>query len=131
MRNRILAALVTTSFLAAGAAFAADSSSSTAPSTDHTQPAMTAPVSSPATTPSTMASDTMKLSTAKGIVKSFDAKTRTLTLKDDQAFTLDEGLKGTDLKKDQNVALTFKADGQKKIVTQYTIEKAEKAPVQG
>ena len=79
----------------------------------------------------TMGSDVIKLGTANGIVKSFDSKTRTLTLMDDQSFTLDQSLIGKDLKADQHVALTYKNDGQKKVVTHYSIEKQEKTPANG
>jgi glucose dehydrogenase len=129
MRIHILATLAASSLLAAGAAFAADTAKpeATTPSMDHAQPAMSAPAAVTApVTPST--SDVMRLGTANGIVKSFDLKTRTLTLKDDQSFVLDETLTGKDLKADQAVALTFKADGTKKIVTQYKIAKT---PIQG
>ena len=132
MKFRILSAIAFSTVLAS-AAFAADAAKpgSTMPGTEHAQPAMGSTTTDTAAPSSTMGSDVVKLSTANGIVKSFDAKSRTLTLKDDQSFTLDESLKGKDLKADQHVALTFKADGQKKVVTQYTIEKEQKAPVNG
>jgi hypothetical protein len=83
------------------------------------------------TAPANSSADVMKLGMANGIVKSFDKTNHTLTLADNQSFVLDGSLKGKDLKADQHITLTFKQDGDKRIVTQYKIEKQETAPTQG
>jgi hypothetical protein len=118
MRN-ILGALTVTTMLAAGAAFAAD-----VQPTQPTQPGSTAPAASSTTssttTTTTEKTDVMKLSHA-GVVKSFDAKTHMLTLKDGSSFVLDESMKGDDLKANDKIALNYKTDGTKKIVVDYKI----------
>jgi opacity protein-like surface antigen len=126
----LLTALALSTALA-GAAFAADTAKPTtsAPAT----PSMSQPSTVPSTGTTTAApvSDVMKLGSTSGIVKSFDATSHKLTLADNQSFLLDQGMKGKDLKADQHVSITFKQDGEKKIVTQYKIEKQETAPTQG
>lgn len=136
MRTRLLGVLTLSSLLAAGAAFAADSTmpGSTAPAVS--APAVSAPVvsapavSTPAastststtsTTTTTIKSDAMKMSHA-GVVKSFDAKTHMLTLQDGSSFMLDGSLKGEDLKANDKVTFNYKTDGQHKIVTDYKID---------
>src|SRR5262249_22612521 len=112
--------------LAAGTAFAADTAKpdANAPAMP-AQPGMSTPTASaPSATHNTSApsaSEVTKVNTATGIVKSFDAKTGMLTLMDDQSFKLDKGVDGKDLKASEHVALTYKTDGGKKIVTDFKV----------
>jgi hypothetical protein len=104
MRTRFLGVLTLTSLLATGAAFAADSAAPAA--------------STPATTMEKSDATAMSHS---GVVKSFDAKTHKLTLKDGSSFVLDESLKGNDLKANEKVSFNYTTDGQTKTVTGYKI----------
>jgi len=117
MRNRILGALTLTSMLAASAAFAADMPTQPGSATPA---AATSSSTTSTTTTTTEKSDVVKMAHA-GVVKSFDAKTHMLTLKDGSSFVLDESLKGDDLKANDKIALNYKTDGTKKIVVDYKI----------
>jgi hypothetical protein len=124
MRNRLLGLVISTGMLAAGAAFAAESSAPTMPGS--TAPAAGAPsvpapaASSASTTTSTTTHKDMTMAHA-GVVKSFDAKTHMLTLQDGSSFVLGESLKGDDLKANEKITLNYKSDGQAKTVTDYKI----------
>jgi len=118
MRNRLLGLVISTSMLAAGAAFAADQGPTMPGSA--TPAASTSSSTTSTTTTTTEKTGVMKMSHA-GVVKSFDATTHMLTLKDGSSFVLDESLKGEDLKADQKISFNYKTDGQTKTVTDYKI----------
>ena len=121
MRTRLLGVLTLTSVLAAGVAFAADSTMPGSAAPAVSAPAASTSSSTTSTTTTTTKSDMMKMSHA-GVVKSFDAKTHMLTLQDGSSFVLDESLKGEDLKANDKVSFNYKTDGQHKIVTDYKID---------
>ena len=121
MRNPLIGVLTASALLAAGAAYAADAPA--AVSAPAATPS-TAPAHEMTTTTTSTTTEVSKAGSVTGVVKSFDAKTRMLTLKDDSMFILDKSLTGSDLKADQSVKLTFKTDADKKIVTHYEMMKS-------
>jgi hypothetical protein len=121
MRTRLLGVLTVSGMLAAGAAFAADSTMPGSAAPAVSAPAASTSSSTTSTTTTTTKSDMMKMSHA-GVVKSFDAKTHMLTLQDGSSFILDESLKGEDLKANDKVSFNYKTDGSHKIVTDYKID---------
>ena len=117
MRNRLLGLVISTSMLAAGAAFAADAGP--------TMPGSATPAAATSSTTSTTTTTTEKSGAVKmshaGVIKSFDAQTHMLKLQDGSSFVLDQSLKGDDLKANDKITFNYKTDGQAKTVTDYKV----------
>jgi len=114
MRSRLLGVLVSSSMLAAGAVFAADTSTTT--TTTAPNDSAMPPASSSTTTTTTTAPATL---THTGVIKSYDEDSHMLILKDGARFIVDPGVKANDLDRGKAVSLTYRMDGDQKVVTEY------------
>src|SRR5262249_49707572 len=117
MRRHLLSLIVSTSMLAAGSAFAAEASSSSQSTTGAPDTSSSTSSSTPTTTTTTKPGH----ETHAGVIKSFDEDTHVLVLKDGMRFMLDPSLKGEDLDRNKAVSLTYKMEGDNKIVTEYKV----------